>query len=124
MNNYLYLIKEMHNLSNKELIWDYVNHIDEKITPKELSRVINYFIKNLRTDNQVSGLDHHKLCGIRDWCDLHDDFTSRQLKYSLLTMAIYWNEINEGYNSPYQYHGYYDGTHYDRGLDPFYDMDE
>ena len=78
--NYLYLLEEMSNLSDEEVVWRYVDRIDEKITPKELSKVIGYFVDNLKPGNSVKGLDHHKLCGIRDWCIKYNDFTSRQLK--------------------------------------------
>lgn len=90
--NYLYEIEKLSYITSEIEIWDQIDLISKSITPKDLYRSIDIFISNL--NHNLTGKDYYTLCGIGDWARTHNDFTTKQLQFSLLTMAANWNEIS------------------------------
>ena len=93
--NYLYKIEQISYIENIDEIWNLIDQIDQELTPRDLIQIIDYFISNLSSDHRLPGSDYYQLCGIGDWVRTHNDYTPRQMKWVILTIAQYWYELDQ-----------------------------
>jgi len=72
--------------------WDIFDEL--RVNPQDLQEMIDYFLSSLQSNHQLPGRDYITLQGIAYWIRQRKPLTDRQMKYSILTMVFYWNELD------------------------------
>lgn len=90
MNDVLYKIDLLSGTDLSD--WNRIDDVFENYL--DVVRAINYFISNLKSDHSVPGNDYYQLLGIADWAKQNQTITQKQSRYTALTLALYWNQID------------------------------
>ena len=90
----LYEIESIRYLTNEQDVFEKLDQIQIDITPKELIKTIDYFLTHLGDHHTLSGKQFETLIGIGNWARENKPLTNKQMTYSLLTMADYFDQID------------------------------
>jgi hypothetical protein len=92
----LYQIEKLHYymIDHGEVNWNLIDDLDDTISPKDVKKLIDYFILKLPRNHNVPGKVYETLCGIGDYSSQHNSISSKQFKYVFANIAAYWNEMD------------------------------
>jgi len=90
----LYEVESLRYLTNEQDVFENLDRIQMDINPKELIKAIDYFLTHLESNHTLSGKQYETLSGIGNWAREGKDLTNKQLTYSLMTMADYFDQLS------------------------------
>jgi hypothetical protein len=94
----LYTVERLHYYlkENNEINWEYVDelHMECDVSPRDMRKLIDYFLTNLLDNHQLPGNVYAILSGIGDYIRVHDNITSRQMNYVFANMATHLDQLD------------------------------
>jgi hypothetical protein len=90
MNDLLYKIESIS--LDDDVDWNKIDDIFKDY--RDVIKLIDYFITNLSKNHSVPGDIYNKLLGIGHWSRKHQTITQKQIRYVVLSLASYWNDID------------------------------
>jgi hypothetical protein len=90
----LYEIESLTYLTDEQDIFKKLDQIQIDITEKELIKTIDYFLTHLKDHHSLSGKQFETLSGIGHWVRENNHATSKQIMYSMLTMAEHFDQLD------------------------------
>lgn len=89
------LLYQIENLSynlTDPIDWDNIDNINPN--KEELRSTIDYFLSHLIDNHDLPGDVYRKLMGIGYWIKTESFLTRKQKRYSILSMAAYWDQLD------------------------------
>ena len=94
----LYTVERLHYhlKETNEINWEYVTelHMECDVSPRDMRKLIDYFLVNLSHNHQVPGKVYETLSGIGDYVRIHNDITSRQMNYVFANIATHLDQLD------------------------------